>query len=94
VLQPIQLSAKALLRPFNPALGKVMEDVVVNDDDDMPNLKLFDNNNDNNNGDESADADDDTDDEVDELKELDATERKELLKSTAVVQGTVLKVCL
>jgi hypothetical protein len=90
----IQLLAKALLRPFNPALGKAAEDVVVNDDDDMPDLELFDIDNGNDTGDESANADDDAHDEVDELDKLDATEHEELLESTTVVRGTVLKVCL
>ena len=90
----IQLSAKALLRPFNLALGKATEDVVINDDDNMPDLELFDIDIDNDIKDESANANDDTDDEVDKLDKLDATECKELLESTAVVRGTVSKVCL
>src|ERR1700722_5668054 len=81
----IQLSAKALLRPFNPALGKVTEEGVIDNDNDMPNLEALDN------GDGDGD-DDDADDGVDELDELDAAEREELLEGTAVVQGTVQKV--
>jgi hypothetical protein len=91
----IQLSAKALLWPFNPALGKVTEEAVVDDDNDMPDLEALDNdddNDDNDDADESADVDDDADDGVDELDELDAAEHEELLEGTAVVWGTVSKV--
>ena len=81
----IQLLAKALLQPFNLALGKVMEEAVIENDNDMPDLEALDNDDDNND-------DDDADDGVDELDELDAAEHEELLEGTAVVQGTVLKV--
>jgi len=91
----IQLSAKALLRPFNPALGKVTEEGVIDNDNDMPDLEALDNGDgdgDDDDAEEGADVDDDADDGVDELDELDVAEREELLEGTAVVRGTVQKV--
>ena len=91
----IQLLAKALLRPFNPALGKVTEEGVIDNDNDMPDLEALDNGDGDGNDDdaeEGADVDDDADDGVDELDELDVAEREELLEGTAVVRGTVQKV--
>jgi hypothetical protein len=91
----IQLSAKALLLPFNLALGKVTEEAVVDNDNDNDMLDLEALDNDDGNDDdaeECADVDDDADDGVDELDELDDAEREELLEGTAVVRGTVQKV--
>src|ERR1700722_20801736 len=52
----IQLSAKALLWLFNPALGKVMEEGVIDNDNDMPDLEALDNGDGDGDDDDAEDA--------------------------------------
>ena len=68
---------------------------MVNDDDGMPDLEMFeDGKGDGDDEEEDMEASEDADDEVDELEELDEGAREELLESTSVVRETVSKVRL
>jgi hypothetical protein len=87
----IQLSAKALVQPFNPGMGKEKSA----DDDDSGNglavvaPKLDDNN------DVDADREDeeaDGDDGIDEIEALSELDKEMLLEDTAVIREAVSKV--
>jgi hypothetical protein len=91
----LQLSAKTLLRPFNAALGKVVEDDDANALDDLLDLE------DDDDDDDGADNEalpsvpdvDDVDDGIDELDELDEDAQAKLIEDTAAVRQAVSKVC-
>lgn len=89
----LQLSAKALLRPFNPALGKAPD---IDSDGGQDDLEGNDNEGDNNDGKKDnrpdvLDVYDVDDDDIDELDDLDADSRDELMADAAVVRTTVSK---
>jgi hypothetical protein len=83
----LQLAAKALLRPFNPALGKAPD---IDSDDD---LGVEDQDSD---GEEDSQPDvleiyDVDDDNIDEIDNLDADIRKTLTEKAGVVRTTISK---
>jgi hypothetical protein len=96
----IQLSAKALLTPFNAALSrKGREDspeIAADSTDDI--IILGADQEDEDDADDADDEDedvedrDDEDDDIDELQELSEGERDQMLEDTAVVRETVSKV--
>ena len=89
----LQLSAKALLKPFNMGLsGKVMDDdnKLTQDDDNDPAMVR--DGGDEGDEEEQADEDDDEDDNIDELEELNKDEQNWVLHETAVVHETITKV--
>ena len=96
----LQLSAKALLKPFNVALsGPATGDDEFNEDEDRNMITLA--NEENDIGDEEelneeADVEDIDveDDDIDELDELHHNERNKLLKETTLVHEVVTKVCI
>jgi hypothetical protein len=97
----LQLSGKALLAPFNPALSAKPADLEdLDDDSDLPELisnEDSDDEDDGEDGDSDADGDlessyDDPKDECDELQALDEQERTDVLATTAIVCETVTKV--
>jgi len=82
----LQLSAKALLKPFNIGLsGKVM------DDDNDPAM-VMDGGDEGDEEEQANDDDDDEDDNIDELEELNKDEQNQVLQETAVVHETITKV--
>jgi hypothetical protein len=97
----MQLSAKALLKPFSGPVVTDNDDLDVNaassdDDDDLPALEDLEdydrdeNNNDNDEG--SNNKGNDKKEEEDALEILDAEEREALLKNMAIVRTTLDKV--
>jgi hypothetical protein len=89
----LQLSAKALLRPFNPALGKAPD---IDSDGGQDDLEGDVNEGDNNDGKKDnrpdvLDVYDVDDDDIDELDDLDADSREELMADAAVVRSVVSK---
>jgi hypothetical protein len=92
----LQLSAKALLKPFNVGLsGKVTDDdnEFAQDNDSDPAM-FKDDNKDKNKGDEEeqGDDEDEEDDNVNELAALSQDEQKQVLEETVIVHDTVTKV--
>ena len=90
----VQLSAIALIKPFNAGMASADKDVtagdLLSDVDDDPVV-------DNGDEDEEGENDDgvgedDLDDGVNELDNLDEEDREELLADTAIVRETVTKV--
>jgi hypothetical protein len=81
----LQLSAKALMRPFNPALGKG-PDIDFNDGQDDLGVEDEDDEGDNN-----EDIYDVDDDDIDELDDLDPHSREELMEDAAIVRTTISK---
>ena len=90
----IQLSAKALVKPFTTCISSV-----TSDDDEMPVLEEIDDEE----TDDDADAEvggveeeemagDDMDDGVNELEELSEDERTKILEETAAFKETITKV--
>lgn len=96
----LQLSAKALLTPFNTAIsGKAAQDDEPPEEDDDDNLQFSqeDEGDDGEDGEEDVDEEDvedkdDKDDDIDELEELSESERAWMLENTADVRATVTKV--
>lgn len=99
----LQLSAKALLRPFNTALsGKTAgnddgDDVTAQDIDDN-HLMPEDDEEEVEGEDDEEEADPEgegevEDDNVDELQELSEDEQKQMLEETVAVREAVTKVC-
>jgi hypothetical protein len=92
----LQLSAKALLHPFNTVLDKVADsdegledaDAIFDDDDDESD----DNETKEGDGLLNISDEDDSDNEVDELKELDEEMHKQLIVDMETVHQTVSKV--
>jgi hypothetical protein len=86
------LSAKTLLRPFNPALGKVVNDDGAGNLDDLLDTEE--------DGDKEGEGDDDLpdvldiddiDDDIDKLDDLDVDSREKLIADTAIVRAMVSK---
>lgn len=88
----LQLSAKALLRPFNPALGKDAEDVGDGNQDDLLDIDGSDDSEEEEDGPLNIDDIANDDDNIDELDNLDADAREELIADTAIVRAVVSKV--
>ena len=89
----LQLSAKALLKPFNIGLsGKATDDnnELTQDDDNDP--AMVGDGGDKEDEEEQASEDNDEDDKIDELEELNEDEWNRVLQETAVVHETVTKV--
>lgn len=95
----MQLSAKALLAPFNTAISqKATQDSEMPDEDDdwpTPEQDKDDEDNEDNedNEEDNAQCADNEDDGIDELGELNESERAGVLESTAAVCEMVTKVC-
>ena len=95
----MQLSAKALLKPFSGPAVTDDDDLDVNtassdDDDDLPALEDLEDDNGDESDDNNEGGDDEGNDEEEEdvLEILDAEEREALLENTAVVRTTLDKV--
>ena len=89
----LQLSAKALLKPFNIGLsGKATDDDDELTQDDDNDLAMVENDEDEGNKEEQADEDDDDDDNIDELEKLSEDEQNRVLQETTVVRETITKV--
>jgi hypothetical protein len=94
----LQLSAKALLKPFNVGLsGKATDnDNEFAQDNDGDPAMFEDNNEDENENEgdeeEQGDDEDDEDDNIDELAVLSQDEQKRVLEETVIVRDTVTKV--
>lgn len=93
-----QLSAKALLRPFN---GTEDEDDANGEEVDPGEAEaevtdLYDDNDDDDEEEveDDGEADDDDDDDEDPFQDLDDDERLALLENTSTVRETLNKVCL
>ena len=90
----LQLSAKALLRPFNTGLaGKAADDDTETYDSDN-NPVMFEEDEEDEDDEEQADEEDVEDDNIDELEQLSEEEQNQLLQDTAGVCETVTKVCM
>jgi hypothetical protein len=87
----LQLSAKTLLCPFNPALGKDAKDDSDSSQDDLPDMEDDDSEKEEHGPPDAADTDN-IDDNINELDNLDADAREELITDTAIVHAMVLKV--
>ena len=92
----LQLSTKALLKPFNVGLSrKAMDDDNEITQDNDGDLAIFEDERDEEGEDdeeEQANEVDDEDDNIDELEELNEDEQNQVLEDTAVVRDTVTKV--
>jgi hypothetical protein len=93
----LQLSAKALLKPFNIGLsGKTTDDDDEITQDDDGNLATFEDDEEGEEGEEDEEEqDNDKDDEndnIDELEVLSEDEQQQVLEETAAVRDTVTKV--
>lgn len=93
----LQLSAKALLAPFNTAISsKARQDHAMPEEDGDTELIPADDeetdDEDDSSEEDSKDSDDE-DDGIDELERLGESECKQLLDDTAKVRETVTKVC-
>ena len=98
----MQLSAKALLKPFNTP-SKDNEDIgsVDEEPEDIEMAETYEDGesgvDENEDGDEAEDEgerDEDVDEEEDPLDVLDGEERRRLLEDTLVVRTTLSKVCV
>jgi len=100
----MQLSVKALLRPFTSLATTdtlADDDDIPEDSDSMHDQSLGedpenddnDNDNDNDHGGETGGDEDDDDDSEDPFDGLEAQEREELMDNTAIVRTTLNKVC-
>ena len=92
----LQLSAKALMRPFNPALGKAPDIDSNGGQDDLLDVEDDVSEDDNNDGKKDNQTDghdvyDVDDDDIDELGDLDADSREELMADARVVHTTISK---
>jgi hypothetical protein len=88
----LQLSAKALIWPFNPGMAKDKDADHLNDDTGVM-LEVDDDDDD---GDTNSDEEltDDRDDGIDEMEALSESEREALLENTAEIREAVSKVRL
>jgi len=82
----MQLSAKSLLAPLNPAISQK-----ATQDDEMPEDDAEDED-DNDNDEENVEEDNDVDDGINELEELSEDEQAQVIKNTAEVHETDTKV--
>jgi hypothetical protein len=92
----LQLSAKTLLRPFNPALSQSTDDNSNGEQDDLLDTEVEDDaeGEDNTEGEEEDRRDvplDNIDDGIDELDNLDVDSREALIADTAIVRTLVSK---
>ena len=88
----IQLSAKALLKPFSSAGLTETDNKTENDDDSMPELQAMDDKDDK---EDDPNVDDkDNEEEEDLLAELDDDKREELINNTEAVHTMLNKVRL
>jgi hypothetical protein len=91
----IQLSAKALLKPFSSAGSTETDNETENGDDGMPELQAMNDEDDEEEGEDDPDADDeDEEEEEDLLTDLDDDEREELINNTEAVCTMLNKVRL
>ena len=94
----LQLSAKALLKPYNVGLSAKTTDndnEVSQDNNSDPGTfedDLKDEEDDEDEGEEQADKEDAEDDDINDLEELSEDEQNRVLEETAVVRETVTKV--
>lgn len=93
----MQLSAKALLKPFSGPAVTDDDELDVNaassdDDDDLPALEDLDGDENNDKDDEGGDDEGTDEEEEDMLEIMDADEREALFENTAVVRTTLDKV--
>lgn len=92
----MQLSAKALLKPFSSVASADKDDPSndndsdVDEDDGMPMLQAIDEEDEDSY--DSEDDEDDEDEEEDPLDALDEEERKHLMQNTTAVRNTLNKV--
>ena len=91
----LQLPAKALLAPFNPAISKkaTQDDEMLEEDDDNQLLPENDEEDSEEEGEEDVEENDNEDDGINELEELSENEWVQVLENTAGVRETVTKVC-
>jgi hypothetical protein len=89
----MQLSAKSLLAPLNPAISQkaTQDDEMPEEDDDQP-LPEDDAEDDEDDKEEDVEEEDDEDDGINELEELSEDEQVQVLEDTAEVRKTVTKV--
>ena len=93
----MQLSAKSLLAPLNPAISQkaTQDDEMPEEDEDQPlpedDAEDEDNNDDNDNN-KNVKEDDDADDGINALEEPSEDKQAQVLKNTAEVRETVTKV--
>lgn len=87
----MQLSVKALLKPFSSAGSVENDNETDNSDDSMPALQAIDDEEDKDDTDEDED---DEEEEEDPLDALDDEEREALMNNTEAVHTTLNKVCL
>jgi hypothetical protein len=97
----LQLSAKALLKPFNTALsGKTTgddgdsDDVTAQDIDDNHLIPEDDEEDVEGEDEEEVEGEGEVEDDVDELEVLSEDERNQMLEETTAVCKTVTKVCI
>lgn len=91
----MQLSAKALLKPFSSAGSTENDSETDNSDDDMPALQAIDDEVEEDDIDEDEDEDeDDEEEEEDPLGALNDEEREMLMNDTEAVRTTLNKVRL
>jgi hypothetical protein len=91
----IQLSVKALLKPFSSAGSTETNNETENGDDSMPELQAMDDKDDKEEGEDDPDVDDeDNEEEEDLLADLDDDEREELINNTEAVRTMLNKVRL
>jgi TATA-binding protein-associated factor Taf7 len=92
----LQLSAKALLKPFNIGLSRKATDndneITQDDDSDLATFEDEGEQEDEDGEEEEADEVDDEDDNINELEELSEDKQNQVLEETAVVRETVTKV--
>jgi hypothetical protein len=91
----LQLSAKSLLAPFNPAISQkaTQDDEMLEDGDDdqlLPEDDMGGDDEDDSEGD--VEDNDDENDGINELEELSENERAQVLENTVEVHETVTKV--
>jgi hypothetical protein len=96
----LQLSAKALLKPFNVGLASGKDASTLDADADSSDvgtnngpLLSTDSDDDENADDRDGDPEDGIEDDADEPLELDKAELADLMEKTAVVRAVVSKVC-
>jgi hypothetical protein len=89
----MQLSAKSLLAPLNPAISQkvTQDDEMPEEDDDQP-LPEDDAEDDEDDEEEDIREEDDEDDGINELEELNEDKQVQVLEDTAEVRNTVTKV--
>lgn len=99
----LQLSAKALIQPFNPGMANDKSTDHLDDDSESVLILEEDDDKDINDADDADDANadgnedglsDDIDDNINEMEALSEADQEVLLADTAVIRDAVSKVCL